>query len=104
MSDQSKKIRPQSSRREIADQLNRAFDSSDLAAICQAIGDVIRLHNVTAVAKLAGIKRTSLYRAFGGRQSPNLSTVLAVMKAMGFKLKVTQLQPKRTKLSKSSRR
>jgi len=104
MSDEISQIRPQSSRREIADYMNRAFDTSDVAAISQAIGDVIRLHNISDVAKTAGLERPSIYRAFGGRQSPNLSTVLAVLKAMGFKLQVTQLHGKRTKETKSLRR
>jgi len=83
-------LKTSSSTREIAAYLNRALDTADLAMICQAVGDAIRLHNVADLAKEAGLKRTSLYRAFGGRQSPNLSTVLAVLHAMGFKLQVAQ--------------
>jgi hypothetical protein len=40
--------------------------------------------------KKAGIERTSLYRAFaGGPQYPNFKTVLSVLDAMGFQLRVT---------------
>src|SRR3954468_2304988 len=101
MSMKTNQIGSQSSRREIADHMNRAFDTSDVPAISRAIGDVVRLYNVSNVANVAGIDRPSVYRAFGGRQSPNLSTVLAVLRAMGFKLQVTPLQGKRTKLPKS---
>ena len=90
----TKEISPQSSPREIADHMNRAFNTSDVAAIGHAIGDVVRLHNISEIAKIAGVERPSVYRAFGGRQSPNLSTVLVVLKAMGFKLQVTELEEK----------
>jgi probable addiction module antidote protein len=83
-------IRPHSSRREIADYINQAFESSDIAAICLAIGSATRLHNISEIAERSGIERTSVYRAFGGAQSPNLSTVLGVLDAMGFQLKVTE--------------
>src|SRR6266576_1095277 len=39
-------IEPQSSRRDIADHINRAFATSDITAICRAIGDATRLHNI----------------------------------------------------------
>jgi probable addiction module antidote protein len=83
-----------SDRREITDHLNRAFDSDNLAMICQAVGEVLRLYNISEIAKLAGMQRTSLYRAFGGQQSPNLSTVLRVLTAMGFRLTVAQRRRK----------
>ena len=83
--------------------MNRAFESCDLDAICQAIGEAVRLHNISDVAKMAGLERPSIYRAFGDRQSPNLSTVLGVLKAIGFQLKVTQLRGKRARLAKPRR-
>jgi probable addiction module antidote protein len=83
-------IGPGSSPRESADYLNRAFATSDTAQICQAIGVVTHLHNISTIAKKAGIERTSLYRAFaGGSQHPNFKTVLSVLDAMGFQLHVT---------------
>ena len=88
-------LKTSSSSREIAAYLNGALDTSDLATICKAVGDTIRLHNVADLAKDAGLERTSLYRAFGGRQSPNLSTLLAVLNAMGFKLQVAEQRKRR---------
>src|SRR3954453_756016 len=93
---------PPQSRREITDRVNRAFETHDLDAICQAIGDAVRLHNISDVAKIAGLKRTSIYRALRGRQFQSLSPVVAVLKAIGFQLKVTQLQGKRARGSKTS--
>jgi probable addiction module antidote protein len=90
-----------SSHGEIAVHINKAFRSSDIVAICQAIGDAIRLHNISNISKKAGIGRSSIYRAFGGRQSPNLSTVLSVLDAMGFQLKVAQRRGERARLARA---
>ena len=42
----------------------------------------------TKVAKAAGIERESLYRALSARGNPRLSTLIAVIKAVGLKLTV----------------
>jgi probable addiction module antidote protein len=70
--------------------INEAFKTSNINAICRAIGDVIRLHNISQLAEKAGLERPSLYRAFGGDKFPNFSTVLAVLDAMNLQLKVTR--------------
>src|SRR6478735_8342785 len=87
-------IEPQSSRRAMADRINRAFATSDITAICHAIGDATRLHNISELARDAEIERTNIYRAFAGEQLPNFSTVLRVLDAMGFQLRVTQRRGK----------
>ncbi len=86
----SKKLKPA----ELVDPINSAFQSSDITEICQAIGDVIRLHNVSEIARLTGIERPSICRAFAGQQSPKFSTVLNVLDAMGLQFKVV---PRRAK-------
>src|SRR5947209_19181528 len=82
----------QATRRDITQQMNRALETADVTAICQAIAQAIRLHNVTDIAKIAGIERPSVYRALSGRQSPNFPTVPVVLKAMGLQLKETTLR------------
>jgi probable addiction module antidote protein len=48
-----------------------------------------RQHNMADLARRAGIERTSLYRAFaGGEKRPNFTTILNVLRAMGFELRV----------------
>ncbi len=83
-------IEPQSSRRNMADRINRAFATSDITAICHAIGDATRLHNISDIAREAELERPTIYRAFAGEKFPNFSTVLRVLDAMGFQLKVTE--------------
>src|SRR5262249_4821192 len=83
-------ISPQSSRREVVDYINRAFETADIAEICRAIGTVARLYNISDLAHRSGIERGSVYRAFaGGSKHPNFKTVLGVLDAMGFQLHVT---------------
>lgn len=43
---------------------------------------------VAKIAKAAGVKRESLYRALSPRGNPRLSTLTAVLKAVGLKLSV----------------
>jgi probable addiction module antidote protein len=81
---------PRSRPHESADYLNHAFETSDIAEICKAIGVVAHRHNISDIAKKAGIKRSSLYRAFAGSPThPNFKTVLSVLDAMGFQLHVS---------------
>jgi probable addiction module antidote protein len=47
----------------------------------------------TKIAKAAGIERESLYRALSARGNPRLSTLVAVIKAVGLKLTVETGRP-----------
>jgi probable addiction module antidote protein len=82
--------RPQpSSRRAAVDFINEAFKKSDVAEICHAIGGATRLYSISDIAKVSGLERTSIYRAFEGDTThPNFKTVLSVLDAMGFQLHV----------------
>lgn len=42
----------------------------------------------TKIAKAAGVERESLYRALSARGNPRLSTLVAVIKAVGLKLTI----------------
>jgi probable addiction module antidote protein len=48
---------------------------------------------IAKVAKAAGIERESLYRALSERGNPRLSTLVAVIKAVGLKLTVENALP-----------
>jgi probable addiction module antidote protein len=73
-----------------AEYLRAALEDNDepsvllvaLRRIAEARGGIAR------VAKAAGIERESLYRALSARGNPRLSTLVAVTKAVGFKLTV----------------
>jgi probable addiction module antidote protein len=73
-----------------AEYLKTAFQDSDephvllvvLGHLAEAEGGVAK------IAKAAGVKRESLYRALSERGNPRLSTLTAVLKAVGLKLTV----------------
>jgi probable addiction module antidote protein len=78
-------------------QLNEAFDTSDVPAICRSFGELAGLFNVAELARVAGVERTSLYRTFRGAQSPNVSTLVALLDAMNLQMKVIPRKVKRRK-------
>src|SRR5664279_2653118 len=80
---------PNSSREEMASHISRELATSDIVRISRAIRDVMLLHHVADIAKKSGVERTSLYRAFQGKQNPQFTTVLNVLNAMGLQLRVT---------------
>lgn len=81
--------------------LNQAFESGDVERICLAIRSAVKAHNIADVARKAGLNRPSVYRAFaGGGAYPNLTTVIGVLSAMGFRLKVSAKPGSRAKVSR----
>lgn len=71
-------------------EINRALRRADVARVCAAIGSAVKLYNASEIARKAGIERPSIYRAFGSAGSPNFSTVVKVLAAMGLRLNVTK--------------
>jgi probable addiction module antidote protein len=77
-------------RKAAADSINRAFAKSDVAEIFHAIGAATRLYNISDLAQRSGLARPSIHRAFAGDpKKPNFTTVLSVLDAMGFRLRIT---------------
>jgi probable addiction module antidote protein len=68
--------RSRASRRAIAERINAALKTGDIAEICRAIEIGTRRHNVADLARRAGINRVSIYRAFSKRgKASKFSTV-----------------------------
>ena len=85
---------------DVEDSLNIAFKSGDVERICLAVGAAIKAYNISDIARKSGLSRPSVYRAFaGGGASPNLTTLLGVLDAMGLRLMV----PKRGDRAQASR-
>jgi probable addiction module antidote protein len=53
-----------------------------------ALRHLAQAQGIAKVAKAAGIERESLYRALSARGNPRLSTLFAVMRAIGLRLTV----------------
>lgn len=70
----------------IAAYLEAAFEDGDPQVITHALGAVARARGMTQVARQAGVTREALYKALSDKGDPKLSTVLGVVKALGFSL------------------
>ncbi len=74
--------------KEMAAYLEACFDEADgdAAFIAKALGDIARAKGMSQVARDAGLSRESLYKALSGERSPDFSTVLKVLNALGISL------------------
>lgn len=68
--------------------IEEAFDDGDPALIALAIGNVARKRGVTAIAQAVGLTSPGIYKAFGASGNPRLTTLSAVLKQLGLRLKV----------------
>ncbi len=69
--------------------LEAAFEEGgdDAVFIARAVGTVARARGMTQTASAAGLSRESLYKALSGERSPDFSTMLKVMRALGMRLR-----------------
>jgi probable addiction module antidote protein len=56
--------------------------------IMEALGDIARSEGMTHVARESGVSRESLYKSLSGTRSPEFSTILKVMAALGLQFQV----------------
>lgn len=69
-----------------AEFLRDALETGDAGYISHALGVIVRAKGMTQVARDAGLSREALYKALSPNGNPTLTTLLGVMKAVGFKL------------------
>jgi probable addiction module antidote protein len=68
-------------------------DTAEPAVLLIALRHVSEAYGMADVAKAAGIKRESLYRALSPKGNPTLRTLTAVLKAVGLRLAVVPGNP-----------
>ena len=79
-----------------------AFASGEPAYITNALRTVARARGMTTIARDTEVSRVGLYKALGEDGNPQLTTLLAVVKALGFQLSVKALRsPKASNARKS---
>jgi probable addiction module antidote protein len=72
-----------------AEYLRAALEEGDPEILLIALRRLAEAQGgVAKVAKAAGIQRESLYRALSRQGNPRLTTLMAVIKAMGYKMTV----------------
>ena len=72
---------------EAASYLNAAMEDSP-EMFLKAIKDVAQAHQVSNVARKAGVTRESLYRSFSERGNPTLETLRSVLRVFKLKMEI----------------
>ncbi len=73
--------------------LNASLEDSDDGAderFLMALRHVAKAHGMTAIAEKSGMARQAMYRALSESGNPELSSLKAVLDAMGLRLAVEQ--------------
>lgn len=70
--------------------LKAAIEDDDPRVLLSALRTVAEVRGMARVADKAGMPRESLYRALSPKGNPRLSTLLAVIKATGFRLSLAE--------------
>lgn len=74
-----------------AEFLSDALEQEDFNTFLLSLKDVIRVHgSIKAFAEKTHISRSTLYTLFSSRANPELRTILMVLHALGYDLKVTR--------------
>ena len=71
-----------------AELLSDALETGNAGYIAHSLGVIARARGMTAVARESGVTREALYRALSENGDPRLTTLLGVMKSLGFRLVV----------------
>ena len=71
-----------------AELLSDALETGNAGYIAHSLGVIARARGMTAVARESGVTREALYRALSEDGDPRLTTLLGVMKSLGFRLSV----------------
>ncbi len=68
--------------------LEAALAEGDSALLAAALGDIAKARGMTQLARDTGLSRESLYKSLSGERAPSSDTLLKVIRALGFKLKL----------------
>ena len=68
--------------------LNAALAAGDLERIMGTMGEMTRAHRMRRVAQETGLGRESLYKSMRAGASPEVGTVIRVLRSLGFRLQV----------------
>jgi len=73
--------------------LSDALESGDAGYIANALGVIARARGMSDVARGAGVTREALYKSLSLEGDPKLTTLLGVLKTLGFKLSAEPMRP-----------
>jgi len=81
---------------DMAAYLEAALEEGDPSLVAAALGDLARAKGMTQLARETGLGRESLYKALSHAGSPEFSTVLKVVGALGLRLHAASAGAKST--------
>ena len=64
-------------------------DPGDGSLIRVALGDIVRVRNMSSLARKLGMTRQGLYKALSQHGNPTFATVMRVTRALGMELRIT---------------
>lgn len=68
--------------------LQIAFEENGLKGLQKALGDVARAKSMSEIAEKTGLGRQNLYKALSEDGNPSADTLLRVIQALGFNLRI----------------
>lgn len=74
-----------------AEFLSQTLEEEDFDTFLLSLKDVIRVHgSLASIAKKCELSRTTLYNMFSENANPEMKTVLILLHALGYELKVAK--------------
>ena len=74
--------------------LEAAFEDGTPSVIAATIGHIIQSRGASEFARESGLNRGALYRSFSAEGNPTLSSLIAVMKTLGYPLTIRSPEPR----------
>ncbi|MDU6532402.1 addiction module antidote protein [Alloscardovia omnicolens] len=72
--------------------LNESLNDEDSTRFPAVLGEVAREYGMSAIAQDTELGRESLYKSLSEGGNPSFSTVLKVVKALGFRFSISKKQ------------
>jgi len=69
--------------------LEEYLEDGDMNAFCRTLEYAVRAKdNISSLSKKTGISRSNIYAIFKGESQPQMSTIVKIIKELGYTLKV----------------
>lgn len=81
--------------------LNAALEDEDYRVFLLALRDVADAYGITQVASIADLNRENIYRMLSAKGNPKISSVIALLRAIGVHLKTEIIRTPLQKLPQS---
>lgn len=73
--------------------LDVVLEDNDAAAFQRHLSKIAKSRGMSELARQAGVSRAGLYKALSEHSDPQISTVFAILKALGLRLSIKPLEP-----------